>query len=79
VAVHQLLEVVDLLSQGLLRGHLVLLACSFGALLPQSLALDFLFLDDSLERLHEHLEFSNALAALSSQSDGFLLLLVVLS
>ena len=78
VAVDQLLEVVDLLSQGLLRGHLVLLACSFGALLSQNLALDFLFLDDSLERLDKHLKFSDALASLSPQADGLLLLLVVL-
>jgi len=78
VAVDQLLEVVDLLSQGLLRGHLVLLACSFGALLSQNLALNFLFLDDSLERLDEHLKFSDALASLSPQADRLLLLLVVL-
>ena len=78
VAVYQLLEVADLLSQGLLRDHLVLLAGSFGALLSQNLAFNLLFLDDSLERLHEHLKFGDALASLSPQADGLLLLLVVL-
>lgn len=79
VAMHNLLEIVDLLSESFLGRDLVLLASTLGVFPFESLALSPEFLNDSLERFNEHLELANALATLGSQSDGLFLLFAILS